>query len=113
MWIFFMRYCKLIRMSISSEDVTRLADLARLALTDDETARAEKELEAILDYVDRLQKIDTSSVLPQTMPAKETGWRHDVALECDELGRELILSNFPTRNGDLLDVPAVFDKPKK
>jgi hypothetical protein len=32
--------------------------------------------------------------------------------ECDEVTRELILANFPSRKGNLLSVPAVFEKAK-
>ncbi|MEO5927447.1 MAG: Asp-tRNA(Asn)/Glu-tRNA(Gln) amidotransferase subunit GatC [Patescibacteria group bacterium] len=100
-------------MSLTREDVKRLADLARLELSDEEAARAEKELDAVLGYVDRLTKIPTEGVEPQTMPARAEGWRSDDAFECDDLTHELLLSNFPERKGDLLHVPAVFTAPKK
>lgn len=98
-------------MSLTREDVKRLADLARLELSDEEQAGAEKELDAVLGYVERLQAVKTAGVEPQTMPEK-TAWRKDVAMPADELARELILSNFPSRKGELLHVPAVFEKPK-
>ena len=100
-------------MSLTREDVKRLADLARLELTEDEAARAEKELDAVLGYVDRLTKIQTEHVEPYALPAQAEGWRADDAMECDELTHELVLSNFPDRKGDLLHVPAVFASPKK
>ncbi|MFA5935686.1 MAG: Asp-tRNA(Asn)/Glu-tRNA(Gln) amidotransferase subunit GatC [Patescibacteria group bacterium] len=99
-------------MSLTREDVKRLADLARLNMPEEELARAEKELDAVLGYVDRLQKVQTENVEPHTMPARAEGWRTDADLSCDDLTRELILSNFPSRKGDLLSVPPVFDKPK-
>jgi len=99
-------------MSLTRDEVKSLADLARLQLSDGEIAKAEKELDAILKFVDRLQKIDASGVEPQSMPARDTGWREDVALDCDEVTREYILSNFPSRKGNLLSVPAVFEKAK-
>jgi hypothetical protein len=46
------------------------------------------------------------------MPAKAEGWRTDEALPGDDATRELILSNFPSRKGDLLATPGVFEKPK-
>jgi len=45
------------------------------------------------------------------MPAR-IEWRPDVELPCDHAAREIILSNFPERVGDLLKTPGVFDKPK-
>lgn len=99
-------------MSLTREDVKKLADLARLEITDAEAYAAEKELDAILGYVDRLAEVDTTGVEPMTMPAKAEGWRPDVQITCDDATRELILSNFPSRKGDLLKTPGVFDAPK-
>lgn len=99
-------------MSLTREDVISLAGLARLDLSPEEIAAAEKDLDAVLGYVDRLKAVETSGVPPMTMPAKATGWREDVALPCDEATRETILANFPDRKGDLLKTPGVFEKPK-
>lgn len=99
-------------MAITHEDVQRLADLARLQLSDEEIARMERELDAVLGYVDRLQAVHTEGVEPHTMPPRATDWRADEVFASDDLTRELLLSNFPSRKGDLLSVPAVFLKPK-
>ncbi|MBU1349192.1 Asp-tRNA(Asn)/Glu-tRNA(Gln) amidotransferase subunit GatC [Patescibacteria group bacterium] len=99
-------------MPLTREDLKTLADLARLDLPEEELGRMEKDLEAVLGYVDRLQHVDTKDVEPFCMPSRVEGWREDVASMCDEVTRETILSNFPTRKGDLLSVPAVFDKKK-
>lgn len=88
-----------------------LADLARLELSDAELAAAEHDLDKILDFVERLQRVPTDGVEPFTMPAR-TEWRQDVELPCDHAACEIILSNFPERTGDLLKTPGVFDKPK-
>jgi aspartyl-tRNA(Asn)/glutamyl-tRNA(Gln) amidotransferase subunit C len=99
-------------MKLTREEVQRLAELARLSLDESEMARAEQELGRILEYVGRLARIDTAGI-PETEPGQETtAWRADVAPPSDEAARALILSNFPDRFGELLKVPAVFDKPK-
>jgi aspartyl-tRNA(Asn)/glutamyl-tRNA(Gln) amidotransferase subunit C len=99
-------------MPLTREDVVKLADLARLELSEAEISSAEGDLEAILDFVESLQGIDTKNTEPMTMPPKAEGWREDAAMPCDELARELILANFPARRGDLLSAPAVFANPK-
>lgn len=99
-------------MSLTREDVQRLADLARLELTEAELVKAEHELDAVLGYVERLQKIKTEEVEPQTMPSA-AAWREDAVLDCDDVTKEIILGNFPSRKGSLLSVPAVFISPKK
>ena len=100
-------------MSLSRKEVETLAELARLQLSEQELVNAEKDLDSILGYVDRLQKIDTSGVLPHGITPTEIGWRPDAVFECDDATRELILANFPARRGDLLETPAVFEQPKK
>ncbi len=101
-------------MSLTREDVSALAHLARIGLSEDELARAEKELEGVLGYVDRLRKVDTTGVEEAAPPAVQAAsFRPDEVTECDEVGRQLILSNFPERQDDLLKVPAVFEAPKR
>jgi aspartyl-tRNA(Asn)/glutamyl-tRNA(Gln) amidotransferase subunit C len=102
-----------LHMSLTREDVLKLAELSRLELSEDEAGAMEKQLDSILGYVDRLQQIDTKNVEPATMPARAEGWRKDEEMTPDAAARELILSNFPSRKGDLLHTPGVFEKPKK
>jgi aspartyl-tRNA(Asn)/glutamyl-tRNA(Gln) amidotransferase subunit C len=51
-------------MPISLEEVEHIAELAKLALTDEEKARFGEQLSAILDYAARLQEIDTGDIPP-------------------------------------------------
>ena len=44
-------------MSVSSDDVKKLAELSRLALTDQEVEKLRGEIESILSYVDAVQKV--------------------------------------------------------
>ncbi len=98
-------------MSISRQDVIHLAELARLELTAGEISSAEKELETILGFVDRLKVVNTDGIESASMPATNV-WREDVVQPCDDVTRALILSNFPARKGDLLATPGVFERPK-
>jgi aspartyl-tRNA(Asn)/glutamyl-tRNA(Gln) amidotransferase subunit C len=49
---------------ITAEMVSYLAELARLRLEPDEAERMQRDLDAILGYVDKLGEIDTSDVPP-------------------------------------------------
>jgi aspartyl-tRNA(Asn)/glutamyl-tRNA(Gln) amidotransferase subunit C len=100
-------------MTLSKEEIAHLAKLARLDLPEEKLEQMTKDFGAILEYVDRIQQVDVEGVEPFTMPAKSEGWRQDVAFETDEVARELILSNFPEKAGDLLAAPGVFETPKK
>ena len=49
---------------VTSDDVVRLAALARLQLNDDEITQFSKELTAILHYVEQLQSVDVDGLKP-------------------------------------------------
>jgi aspartyl-tRNA(Asn)/glutamyl-tRNA(Gln) amidotransferase subunit C len=56
-------------MSVDRATVRRIARLARLAITEQEEGRLEKELSNILDWVAQLDEVDTSNVEPMTRVA--------------------------------------------
>ncbi|MDP2664107.1 MAG: Asp-tRNA(Asn)/Glu-tRNA(Gln) amidotransferase subunit GatC, partial [bacterium] len=47
---------------ISKEEVKHIAKLARLGLSDKEIGKFQKDLSSILDYVEKLKKVDVSGV---------------------------------------------------
>jgi aspartyl-tRNA(Asn)/glutamyl-tRNA(Gln) amidotransferase subunit C len=49
---------------LSRDDVLKLARLSRLKLTDEETEKFREELSEILEYVEILNKVDTSGLEP-------------------------------------------------
>ncbi|USN53731.1 MAG: Asp-tRNA(Asn)/Glu-tRNA(Gln) amidotransferase subunit GatC [Candidatus Nomurabacteria bacterium] len=51
-------------MSSKYAKIDLLADMAKIALTDEEQKKLEKELQSILAYVQVLDKVDTSSTPP-------------------------------------------------
>ena len=51
---------------ISSSDVRKVAQLARLELPEDQIETYTEQLEEILSYVDQLQEIDTENIPPTT-----------------------------------------------
>ncbi|MCC7522819.1 Asp-tRNA(Asn)/Glu-tRNA(Gln) amidotransferase subunit GatC [Candidatus Uhrbacteria bacterium] len=100
-------------MALSREDVKRLAELSRLALTEEEMERMEQTLDPVLEYVGRLAKLDTSGV-PEAEEWSDAlpPLRADEAHRASPETRKAILSNFPDKAGDALRVPGVFEKPK-
>ncbi|HVM90657.1 MAG TPA: Asp-tRNA(Asn)/Glu-tRNA(Gln) amidotransferase subunit GatC [Verrucomicrobiae bacterium] len=100
-------------MALTRDEVKRLAELARLALEEDELERMERTLDPILGYVSRLSKVDTAGV-PETEdePVSVERLREDRAVQTPKDERDAILSDFPERMGDLLKVPGVFENPK-
>lgn len=91
---------------LTSADVERIATLARLDLTADETARFAEQLTAILAYADQIQQVDTSGVSPPVHTMTATN-RDDVL--APSLDRDLVLSQAPAgdRAAGLFTVPRV------
>ena len=50
--------------NLSREDVLKLARLARLDLTDEEVAAYQREISAILHYVEQLERVDIRGLKP-------------------------------------------------
>lgn len=92
--------------TLTSADVERIATLARLELTPDETARFAQQLTAILTYADQVQQVDTSAVAG---PAATAGARMRDDAPAPSLDRDVILSQAPAadRAGGLFRVPRV------
>lgn len=89
-------------------DVARVAALARLELTPEETTLFTRQLTDILTYVEALQQIDTTGVPPTSHAgASEPVWRDDVVQP--SLDRDRVLSGAPgaAPRAGLFKVPKV------
>jgi aspartyl-tRNA(Asn)/glutamyl-tRNA(Gln) amidotransferase subunit C len=60
-------------MKVTDKDVAYVADLANLELTAEERAGMLRDLNSILDYVDRLNELDTSNVPPMAQVSDRYG----------------------------------------
>lgn len=99
-------------MKLTEKQVRYVADLANLALTDDETARMVHDLGSILEHMDQLAAIDTEGVEPMSQvlyDAEETATlRPDV--ERAPLGNETALANAPAAGSGYFKVPRVIER---
>ena len=89
---------------ISDETIEYVGILAKLELSEEEKENAKKDMEEMLDYIDKLGELDTSSVEPlsHVFPVHNV-FREDEVTEHD--GRENTLAIAPERNGDSFVVP--------
>jgi aspartyl-tRNA(Asn)/glutamyl-tRNA(Gln) amidotransferase subunit C len=103
---------------VAAEDVKRVAELAYLELTTDEEARMQRDLNAILGYIDQLNELDTSSVEPMAQVAEILGGasgdlRSD-ALRADaprpSLPRDRVMTSAPETDGRFFKVPKVIER---
>jgi aspartyl-tRNA(Asn)/glutamyl-tRNA(Gln) amidotransferase subunit C len=91
---------------ITPEVVTHLANLARIALTDDEIARLTGELATIVDSVAKVSEVATPDVVATSHPIPlGTVMRADVPGET--LTADQALSGAPERDGDRFKVSAI------
>ena len=69
---------------LSLEQISRLADLARLELAPGESAAMQQQLGAILDMVDAMSAVDTEGIEPMSHPQEVSQRaRDDVVTEAD------------------------------
>lgn len=95
-------------MSLSRDDVSKVALLARLRLTAPELETFTGQLSQIVDFVAQLQTLDTSQVEPLAHGIDvQNVFRDDVRGEA--LPREAALQNAPKRNAEGFLVPAVLE----
>ena len=96
-------------MPITRPDVEKIAELARLELTEEETESFTHQLASILNYIDKLNEIDTTKVDPMSHCSTATG--DDYALRDDRarpsLGQSLAVENAPDQEAGFFKVPKV------
>ncbi|MBI1739901.1 MAG: Asp-tRNA(Asn)/Glu-tRNA(Gln) amidotransferase subunit GatC [Acidobacteriales bacterium] len=112
-------------MKVTEKDVTYVADLAHLELTEDERARMLRDLNSILEYVERLNELDTDKVTPMAQVSDRYGVdesrqgserfayasREDVRNGLREsLPHEGALGNAPDTDGTFFEVPKVIER---
>ena len=99
-------------MKISEQEVRRVAELANLALTEDEIVRMTQDLDGILGHMDKLNELDTSAVEPMSQvlyDAEETATlRADV--ERKPLSNADAIANAAVSGQGYFKVPRVIEK---
>lgn len=93
-------------MALTQEEVLKIANLARLELSASEVEKYSGQLSAILEYIEKLNKLDVKDIEPTAHAMMvPTPFREDNLLQ-DET-REKSLKNAPSREGDFFKVPKV------
>src|ERR1700730_14980252 len=112
-------------MKVTEKDVAYVADLANLELTTDERTRMLHDLNSILDYIDRLNELDTDKVAPMIQVAERSGVddsrqvsdrfayaiRDDIRYGLREsLPHDVAIKNAPETDGTFFEVPKVIER---
>ncbi len=93
---------------ISDETIEYVGILAKLELSDKEKEQAKKDMGSMLDYIDKLNELDTKGVEPMShvFPVHNV-FREDIVTNNDD--RDNILKNAPEEKDGSFMVPKTVD----
>jgi aspartyl-tRNA(Asn)/glutamyl-tRNA(Gln) amidotransferase subunit C len=99
-------------MSLSSQDISRIANLARLQLRPEESERMLTQINGFFDIVEKMRAVDTAGIEPLSHPVAAIQQvalrlREDAATEV--IDREANMRNAPAREAGLFLVPKVIE----
>jgi aspartyl-tRNA(Asn)/glutamyl-tRNA(Gln) amidotransferase subunit C len=101
-------------MKVTEKDVVYVAGLAHLELTAGEQQRMVRDLNSILDYVDRLNELDTKDVPPmaqvRSREVVDASREDEVEGLRPSLPHQAALANAPETDGAFFMVPKVIEK---
>jgi aspartyl-tRNA(Asn)/glutamyl-tRNA(Gln) amidotransferase subunit C len=111
-------------LKVTEKDVAYVADLANLELTEEERTAMVRDLNSILDYMERLNELDTSKVDPMAQVSDRYGvdeskqgrerfaYAREDVLEGlrKSLPHEVALENAPDSDGTFFLVPKVIER---
>jgi aspartyl-tRNA(Asn)/glutamyl-tRNA(Gln) amidotransferase subunit C len=96
----------MVKKIIKREDVEYLSKLARIELKEEEKIKFEKDLEKILEYVSKLNEVNTENIPPSyhVLPIKNV-FREDIPEKSTQ--KKEILKNAPDRDENFFKVPRI------
>ncbi len=114
-------------MKVTDKDVAYVADLANLELTEEERARMLRDLNSILEYVERLSELETGDVAPMAQVSDRYGMSNDESRQGSDrfayairedvkdglrksLPHDVALKNAPDTDGTFFEVPKVIER---
>lgn len=99
---------------VTVEEVERVAELAHLELTPEESGHMLHDLNAILDYVAELNQLDTHGVVPLAQVSELFSTAGEGGLRADELrpslDRATVLKEAPEADSAFFKVPKVIER---
>lgn len=94
-------------MKLTGEQVRHVAVLARVRLTREEEIELTEQLDHILQYMNKLAELDTSTVAPFTHAIDALELRADKIT--NQPNADVLLANAPDRDGDFFKVPKILE----
>ena len=95
-------------MEFDKNSLLKLGKLSKIKIDDDKLSSLSKDLGSILNFIDRLQSIDTEEVDPTSNSLDQSlVMREDIAI--DKNSANEILENAPEKELDFFSVPKVIE----
>jgi len=96
-------------MSVTINEVEKIAQLAKLKFSEDEKAKLQKDMNQVLGYIEQLNELDLQNVEPlENINETENVMREDEIKPW--LNTEEALKNAPSKTQKFFKVPKVIDK---
>lgn len=94
---------------LSKDQVQKIANLARIEISEDEAEKYSTELSDILGFVEKLNEADTEGIEPIAhITGAKNIMRGDKVVEYDDDTKNNIINNFPEKKDRFDKVKAVF-----
>jgi len=93
-------------MAVSKEDVGKIAKLAKLKFFDEELENFTPQMNEILNYMDKLNELDTENVEPLSHPVEQINVFRDDKLK-KSISTDEALKNAPSKDDQYFKVPKI------
>ncbi len=94
-------------MQITKEIVRKTAHLARLEFSNEEENAIMKDLQKMVDWVDKLKEVGTEGIEPLTNMSTEANQFREDVVTTDHMTTKAALKNAPKEDGEFFRVPKV------
>ncbi|MFM1916201.1 MAG: hypothetical protein RLZZ531_1870 [Bacteroidota bacterium] len=96
-------------MKITEELIDHIAHLARLEFKGEDKASIQKDMERMIEFVDKLSEVDTANVEPLIFMSEEINRVREDEPKVT-VSHEEALKNAPKKDSDYFRIPKVLDK---
>jgi len=93
-------------MAVTKKDVEKIAELARLKFSEEELENFTPQMNEILNYMEKLNELDTENVEPLSHPVEQTNVFREDELK-PSISTEEALKNAPEKDEHHFKVPKV------
>lgn len=95
-------------MKITREHLDKIANLARLELSEQDAEKMMQDMTTIIDWMEKLNEVNTDGVQPLTSMSHEVNMLREDEVK-NQLDHQSVLKNAPQKDLDYFHVPKVLD----